>query len=445
MKKTLLLMIATLFAISAMGQPVNKKAGIIGSRKLQDFEGLKGLLVTGQKLDTTISETWDGTGSTWISPSRRRYTYSVVGLTTTTISSIRSISTGFLWVNSDKTETTVDGSGNTTLEITYTWDNTNSVWVGSTRTESTYTGGKLASSSTYTWNTGTSQWDGLFRTEYTYTGVNLTIDIGLNWDNTLPTPGWVNSTKTEYTYTSGILTSDISFDWDKTLPVPDWVNSSKTVYTYSGVNIASVTSSDWDKTLPVPDWVNSSKSDYTYTGGKITTTIVSSWISGLWVNASKFVSEYNDPDGRNTLTAFYLWDSVNSVWTGFLQYTTSYGVLGPLNFIISIGSSWDIINSQWVNQSRSTNWYSDLVTAINKVPEMNLRVYPNPAKEFVVFDNFNISESATIELFDIQGRKIMDQQLYGNDQISVKGLAKGMYIYKLHNNGIIYTGRLLKK
>ena len=161
MKKTLLLMIATMFAISLIGQPVEKKAQISGIQKLQELENLQSLLVTTLRLDSTITES--GNGSPWIFSNRIWDTYSVVGLTTTTIKQKNLFPTGLAWVNFGKTETTVDGSGNTTQIVNYNWSS--GTWVSSTKIVYTYSGGNLASSSFYNYNTGTSSWVGLSKTE----------------------------------------------------------------------------------------------------------------------------------------------------------------------------------------------------------------------------------------------------------------------------------------
>jgi hypothetical protein len=438
MKKTLLLMIAALFAISVMAQPGAKKALVTGSQKLQNLENVQGLLVTAQKLDSTITES--GNGSPWVFSNRLRYSYSVVGLTTTTTSQKNLSPTGTAWVNNSKTETTVDGSGNTTQIVDYNWSG--SAWVGSMKIEYVYVSGNLTKNSAYTWNTGTSSWDGIFKTEYTYTAGKLTEDIGYSWDATLTVPDWVYSTKTDYTYSGSDLASDLSWDWD---PIGStWgVPSGKTEYTYSGGFMATATSSTWDTDLT--NWVYSSKSEYTYTGGKETLVLVSSWSGSAWVNASKIESEYNDPDGRITLYSYYGW--IGGGWYGYLRNATSYGVQGALTYSVTIGSGWDPINSLWTPSSRSTKWYSDVVTGIdlNKTTGTKLNVYPNPVKESVVFDNVNISESATIAIFDIRGRKVMEKQLSGNNRMPVSNLPKGLYIYKLTNNGLTYSGKLLKE
>jgi hypothetical protein len=441
MKKFLLLMIAAFLAISLMAQSVNVKTQINANPKLQDLENFQAFLATGQVLDTTISETWDETSGAWIFSSRKRYAYSFNGNVTTVVSTNRDLTTGFIWVNSTKTETTVNANGKTTLNVSYTWNKTTSQWVGTLKMEFTFdVNSNMTSNSTYTWSTTTNQWVGLAKTEHTYIGGVLTMDIGYLWDKTLPVPTWVNSSKTEYTYTGGILTSELSYDWDKTLTIPGWVNSSRTVFTYSAGKMDSETSSDWDKNTSI--WVNSTRTIYTYSNGNMTGNTISTWVSGQWVNSSKTEYAY-DATARLTLYSSYGWDEIASDWFGFLKNEFTYGTLGPLSYTVTIGSGWDLINSQWVTISRSTSWYSGQTTGINKTSEKYMRVYPNPAKEFVVFDFDNISESARIELYEIQGNKVMQQQLSGNRQISVRTLRKGLYIYKLFDSGTVYTGKLV--
>jgi hypothetical protein len=67
----------------------------------------------------------------------------------------------------------------------------------------------------------------------------------------------------------------------------------------------------------------------------------------------------------------------------------------------------------------------------------------DPAKEYIIFDLTNISSSAMVELFDLQGKKVLERKLTDNKQVSVSNLPKGMYIYKLNNRDIIYTGKLI--
>jgi hypothetical protein len=72
-----------------------------------------------------------------------------------------------------------------------------------------------------------------------------------------------------------------------------------------------------------------------------------------------------------------------------------------------------------------------------------MNVYPNPASEYIVFDVTNISESATVELFDNQGKKVLEEKLPVTGQISISHLAKGYYLYRINNSGIVYKGKII--
>jgi len=74
-----------------------------------------------------------------------------------------------------------------------------------------------------------------------------------------------------------------------------------------------------------------------------------------------------------------------------------------------------------------------------------INIHPNPAREFIEFDLTNITFSAKVEFFDVEGNKVLEQKLSENKQISVSNLPKGLYMYKLSNSGNIHTGKVIVK
>jgi len=69
----------------------------------------------------------------------------------------------------------------------------------------------------------------------------------------------------------------------------------------------------------------------------------------------------------------------------------------------------------------------------------------DPAREYIIFDLNDISESANVEIYDIIGRKILNHNVFENSHIPVSNLSKGLYIYMLHIKGITYKGKFLKE
>jgi hypothetical protein len=431
MKNFLLLTFAVFLSISAFGQPFNKKTPIGFSQNRQNFVEFQVPSANSEKLDSTITDKWDVPSSQWIFQSRKKYVYTVNGYMTTCISSIRDETTAFIWVNSDKEETTVNTNGNTTLYKTYDWDVPSSQWVPSMKMEFTFIAAdRMSSNSTYMWNTSTSKWDGLAKTEYTYDGSgNLISDIGYTWDD--GTSAWVKDNKSEYTYSNGNVSVEINYNWDGA----QWIKFSKTEFTYNAnkKNSLDITFL-WDGS----QWLNSKKSEYTYdTGGNQTLSISYTWDGSQWVNSSKIESTY--VSGKITVYSYFAW--IGNQWFGMLKNEFTYGVSHGLNYTVTIGSGW-VVN-QWVKKSRATSWYSAQTSGINNFSEKTIHVYPNPAKEFIVFDLADISGSAIAEIFDIHGKMVLEQRLSDNRQISVSNLSRGLYIYKVLNGVNNYTGKLI--
>lgn len=128
--------------------------------------------------------------------------------------------------------------------------------------------------------------------------------------------------------------------------------------------------------------------------------------------------------------------------TFLLKQEYAYNVNG--NMTLNITCNWDETAHLFVYNTRTTSYYSDKSTnSIPDTPTPHLTVYPNPAKDFVVFDLPNSSESASVELFDIQGKKVVQQKLTETKQIAVGHLPKGLYLYRLTDMETVYTGKLV--
>jgi hypothetical protein len=73
-----------------------------------------------------------------------------------------------------------------------------------------------------------------------------------------------------------------------------------------------------------------------------------------------------------------------------------------------------------------------------ELPSLSLRMYPNPAINKIWFEvnNQTAKGEFTVEVFDITGRKILDQELgqFINQEakeLSVVGLKSGIYLVKV--------------
>lgn len=72
------------------------------------------------------------------------------------------------------------------------------------------------------------------------------------------------------------------------------------------------------------------------------------------------------------------------------------------------------------------------VSAFN--PEkQDLKIYPNPAREFIEFDS-PFAEKATVEIYDTHGRLVIKTIPKGK-RVQLNALAPGMYVVKISGNG----------
>jgi flagellar hook protein FlgE len=167
-------------------------------------------------------------------------------------------------------------------------------------------------------------------------------------------------------------------------------------------------------------------------------TIEESWekTTNQWVDISKEEYTY-DSNGNNTLYIVYIWNDTNSQWIAKHNEKSTYDVYG--NRTSNIWQVWLEFLSEW-SIYRRTYYYPEQNPDI---PKNNISVYPNPASEYIVFDITNISESTTVELFDNQGKKVLEQKLFVTGQISISNLAKGLYLYMINNSGNIYKGKII--
>ena len=442
MKRNLLLLTSLYLTIFATGQSPFKKSGIAVNEKFKSFDNYQEFLSKGERLDSFKFESWDKTIPGWINTTKVTSVYGTNSQIDITYSWDKT-SIPNKWVRTSKSESNFDVSGNLTSRINYSWDKNiiPNNWVSTHKTENTYVNGNNTLSISYIWDgsqwiqTGKTettfdqnhkptieitsawffiQWQYAGKTEYYYdVSGKDTLEIYYSWE----TNNWTNSEKTRFAYnTNGKVITETTLEWDEALTVPAWINSEKMEYSYdSNWNITSMSSYEWDKTLK--QWIGLVKMEWGFTGDEITSIIT------------------------------YLWDKAINPATGWVNYSktekSDSGTL-PNNVRFTEMKSYSWESNQWSITKRDTYYYSGQTTSVNDDPWQNkVIVYPNPAKDFIVFNLEDVTGSASVEIYDIRGRKISKDKLLNNNQISISQLSKGLYIYRIYNNGLIYKGKFL--
>jgi len=418
--------------------------------KAEKTNRLKSAKVDGQQLDSVITENWIDSLSQWRVAMKEEFLYDENGKTFSSIcwwnetnrqwidcgeggqyisinDSSGSMTESRFFIQCGERmgcwecnfQTTYDSIGNIILDVQYTRQDSTEQWqqVSGSKSEYNYNAnGKTTLRIGYQWTNSVNQWVASLKEEYIYDG-NIIYYCAYEWDS--KTNLWVvlnNKQKFECTYdTCGNQTLRLTYFWD--VSSTQWILKYKTENTYdTNGYMTSEGGFLWDKNKN--QWV------FNLNGG------------GFGKNEWAY-----DSNGNIILNVFY---QINNQFIPYCKYEYAYDASG--NKTLSICSSWVDSTNQWIVnwKYKKTYFYSDKSTSsIPNTPTPHLTVYPNPVKDFVVFDLPNNSEIATVELYDIQGKKVMQQKLTETKQIAVGHLPKGLYLYRLTDGEKFYTGKLV--
>ena len=159
-------------------------------------------------------------------------------------------------------------------------------------------------------------------------------------------------------------------------------------------------------------------------------------------------------------------DGTTSQWFAISKYEFTYNnsysfsdLILPFIFIQDGGSkyynhmlidvefySWDGISNSWVIMSKDTHSYSEQnVNFICEIDVAEYNIYPNPCSNYVSFNTSEHHGKIILELFDIQGRKVISKEIRDSDKLNMEGLNRGIYFYNLIINGKRMNGKLIKE
>lgn len=414
-----------------------------------------------QRLDSIVNRGFDPTINLFANSSKSEYAYNANGKLTKEVYYEWNKVTK-KWVGSWRSEYTYNSNGNLTQDMSYNWVDSTKNWVNSYKTDYTFNNkGEIANETRYDWDKETNNWVVWMKNEKTYNANgSLTQEIFYYWDKS--TSAFTIRSKREYAYnTNGKITQETSSNYMQGMANP-WFPNYKYEYTYGVNGNETCISYNWD--IITNQWVIYSKDETNYDskGNQI------EWISYDWDKTSgKFVGDSKeqntyDTNGNMTLYFSFNWDPSASKWVENSKeeytYNNSYlfneivypfvGMESYFMHMITGGNNydWDITTSQWIVSGNFKMYYSQMnVSGIEDISANELKIYPNPATGFVTFDLKDASEPATIEIFDIQGKKVIFQLLPVNKQIQVSQLNSGMYFYKINQNGQIFNGKIMIK
>lgn len=162
------------------------------------------------------------------------------------------------------------------------------------------------------------------------------------------------------------------------------------------------------------------------------------------------------------------WDATGQKWVEEYKYENTYGTLSSSDVIypnnevlfLAIGDpsikmpnkavasdkTFEKVGGNWVQTDKSTYYYSAASsTLIDELAKPSLSFYPNPASENITLQWKDKYVSLNLQVFQINGAKVLDKIVYSDEKVSVAHLVKGMYLLKLlDGRENVYTGKLVK-
>ena len=101
------------------------------------------------------------------------------------------------------------------------------------------------------------------------------------------------------------------------------------------------------------------------------------------------------------------------------------------------------VNNEWVFNNKADYFYSEQeLTGVKNAKDMNFKLFPNPAKNSITVAADGVN--GVFELFNTRGSIVLSNNLSSGNQINIKDLNKGIYVYKVTINGLSKTGKLIK-
>ena len=376
------------------------------------------------------------------------------------------------WIEYDFIEYAYDENGNKTFEAYYWYDWDSDQWIGSYKYEYTYDeqGNMTSETYYYYYNVSTNQWEPSSKYEYTYDekGTLKFFDVYYwNFDTEQLDP----SSRNYYYYdVQGNLIADRYYDWYVDY---GYYCSEKYEYTYDeNNNMTTNTGSYRDG----ENYVVFAKKECSYNESGLLAsldTLYQNWYTDQWEGIRvKYTYDVN----RNlTSWTTHEFNPDDSTWIGiekkkyfFDDASELKDLMVPQAFYIdnissesdSIVPLWNTVNNKlmkritYIYRERTEEWIFDdelkyyyseqFETGKPDITEGGLTIYPNPATDYILVSSDDLCRSAMIEIFDIQGKVVLRQEMIDDHQrISVKHLDTGIYIYKLTNNSITYRGKII--
>lgn len=347
----------------------------------------------------------------------------------------------------------------------YEWDMNSETWIPENKTEYTYnTRGDIEEITQSRFNTASKEMEKSNKRTFEYNSNNqLSLFFWANWD--VLNKEWKSFDKREYFYNSDeTLEKKLYYDWGGS--DIGWFLNVKEEYLYNK-DTSEVILYDWKVSLK--DWQENTRKVYVKNkNNKDSITSYLDWNidNKEWELSSVENIFYDDNQNTSVVVSFNKWDSSISNWKQRIETNYSYNTdyrysdipINPAGWFIplfgvedniclhEIENTFDNIDNERNNSRRTMYYYTGIKTSSQDLNHRsNLKIFPNPFDDYIIVNSSSTSTKNTIEIYNLQGNRIITQNVVMNEQLFLPHLEKGIYFYKLILSGKEIRGKLIKE
>ncbi|MDD4645049.1 MAG: T9SS type A sorting domain-containing protein [Bacteroidales bacterium] len=337
----------------------------------------------------------------------------------------------------------VSGIAKPEYKVTYTYDSL----------------GRMQSQTEREWSGSSEQWLLIYKDELYY-GAHGKISKYIDYNYDQGREVWVPSYKSDYAYdTDGVLRMSGYYEFDQADQT--WWLGMNSLYYYNdqGQNVLGMT---YVRNNPDDDWEVGIKQNLFYNeAGLPARDQTYFWIPGLseWSAFWELAYQY-DEYGNLTRRMINSWSSSEGSFMPRLKEEFTYDYTCEIASVILPGPSWlsgsasmahkptgssgyELNGTNWVPESRNTYIYSEMSsTGSLTLKPGRAKVFPNPAPGIIGVELENAGNTATIDIFDVAGRKILSAKFTGSTSIDLTDHPENVLFYVLISEGIKQSGKI---
>jgi ligand-binding sensor domain-containing protein len=171
----------------------------------------------------------------------------------------------------------------------------------------------------------------------------------------------------------------------------------------------------------------------------------------------KWTVDYTANSGLyNDFVKDLCFDSKGNLWTGmyadylqdggitkfsnpaWVSYTVTNGLVDKFVRRLAV----DKKDNVWIATGNGVSKLTLPNTGIENVSNGSMKIYPNPAKDFLHIDQVN--HPVQLGIYDITGNKLISQKLSGQSNVAdIRTLSPGVYILKIEEEGQVVTRKVI--